>query len=152
MQDGGYVGLRPVDGEREAGNQDDDGLRIHGVDLLDELLLIQFDGFAVAAFAAIAGDRAGQRNAAALRGVVPVVPHVGTAGRVVAHHYHGHLGFARGVYRGIAHFVGGVVDGDVGTQFLLDALQRRDRIRRRAAIPIPVDGVGERANYGNGFE
>ena len=91
VQDGGDVLLRPVDGVREAGDEHHDGARLHGEDLLDELLLLEGEGFAVAAFAAVGGDGAGER-AAAVDGLVPVVRHVGAAGGVVADDDDGDVG------------------------------------------------------------
>ena len=45
-----------------------------------------------------------------------------------------------------------VVDLDVGAGGGLDACERRDGVGRGAAVPVPVDGVGERADDGDGFE
>ena len=52
----------------------------------------------------------------------------------------------------MAEFVGGVIDLDVGADGVCDACERRDGVGRRAAVPVPVDGVGERADDGDGFE
>src|ERR1019366_1545113 len=44
---------------------------------------------------------------------------------------------------------GRVVDLDAWARFILDSLKRRDSVRRCAAVPIPVDGVGQWPDHGD---
>ena len=106
---------------------------------------------AVAAFAAVGGDGAGE-CAAAVDGLVPVVRHVGAAGGVVADDDDGDVGALCGGGGLLAEFGRCVVDFDVGAGGGGDAGERRDGVGRRAAVPVPVDGVGEWADDGDGFE
>ena len=91
-------------------------LRVHDEDLLDELLLIESDGFAVAAFAAVGGIGAGRVCRRRRRAAVPVVRLV-AAGGVVADDDDGDVGFAgglEGVVFAAGRVISGVVDLDVG--------------------------------------
>ena len=148
MQNGRHVSLRPVDGERETGDQDDYGLLVDGVDLLHQLFLRKRDALSVAAFASVAGHCAGQ-GAAAVHCVVPIVRHVWTARRVVANHNHRDIRRFGRIDGRIAKFLGGIIHLDVRTQFSLDPLERRNGIRGCAAVPVPMDGVGQRPNHRN---
>ena len=109
MKDGGDVGLGPVDGERKTGDEDDDGARVDGEDLLDELFLGEVDALAVAAFATVAGDGAGKGDAGAIFVRVPVVAHVGAAGGVIANDDDCHVRGAGCFGGGAAGLIGGVI-------------------------------------------
>ncbi len=103
--------------------------------------------FAVAALAPVARYGAWQ-GASAIRGVMPLMRHV-AAGGIVAHHHHSDIGRLRGLGCGAIGLIGGIVDLHIRANQVLDALQRRDRIRRRAAIPIPMHRVGQRPDDRN---
>src|SRR6185437_6645407 len=135
VQDGGDVLLRPVDGVRKAGDEQHDGARLHGEDLLDELLLLEGEGFAVAAFTTVGGNGAGER-AAAVDGLVPVACHVRAAGGVVADDNDGDVRVFSGGDGLLSELAGGVVDFDVGAKSGLDTGERRDGVGRRAATPL----------------
>ena len=143
VQDRGNVFLRPVDGEGEAGDQDDNGPRIGGVRLLHELFLGKIDGFPIASFASVAGRGAGQCPAT-VDGVVPVVRHIRTAGGIVSDHDHRDVGGFGRVEGRVAQLILCVIHFYIRTELRFDSLQRRDCIRRRTAIPVPVHRVGER--------
>ena len=138
VQDSRQILLAPVDGEREAGHQHHHGLRIGGVDLLHEFFHLQIDGAPVDRLLAVARRRA-LLPAGIARGVVP-------------DEYHGHVGLFRRLDRRVIVVVRGIVHGDAGAEFSLDAFERSNRVGRSAAVPIQQHFIGARADHRDGFQ
>ena len=122
--------------------------RVRGLDLPDEFLLGQGEGLAVAALAPFTRIGAWLGVAVAR----PLAAHVGPALRIVADHYDGHVGSLGRLHRRSGLVGGGVVHGHPGSDGVADALEGRDGPGRRAAVPVPVDDVGHRADDRDGLQ
>ena len=142
------IRLRPVDCIRKTRHQDHHGLRIHRIHLLDKLLLRQRNHLAVPPLAPITRHRTWQRPSAVGR-VVPVVRHIRTARRIVAHHHHRHVGRLRRLHRSVTDLVRSIVHLHSRAHLIPDPIQRRHRMRRRATVPVPVHRIGQRPNHRN---
>ncbi len=64
--------------------------------------------------------------------------HVGTAGGIIANHHNRYIGRLSCMHGGVAELIGSIVDLDVGADFIPDSIEWRNRMRRCAAVPIPV--------------
>ena len=143
----GTLRLRPVDRVRKARDQHHHRLRIRRVHLLHQLFLIQVDAFAIASFASIAGRRC-RAASAAVRSLYQSCamsgPHVGSLPTTTT----ATSDASRCVHRCIAQSrrPRNSPSRSAPTSFLMPC-ERRDGVRRRAAIPVPVNGIGERSNH-----
>ncbi len=133
-----HVALCPRDGEGEAADQHDDGVRVGAVDLLDQFLLLQDDGAAVHGLLAVA-----RRGALGPAGV---------AGGMVAHADDSDVGLARGVDGGIIRIVFGVNHARSVPHPGADAVQRGHGVGRIAAVPVQQHLAGAASDDGDRFK
>src|ERR1019366_3094617 len=133
----------------EAGDKNDSRLGIDGIHLLHQLLLGKTYALTIASFASVAGHGARESYSAAVGGAEPVMRHIRAACGVVTDHHNRYIGSTRRVDSSVSNLIGRVVDLDAWARFILDSLKRRDSVRRCAAVPIPVDGVGQWPDHGD---
>src|ERR1017187_10816747 len=119
VQDRGDVGLRPIDGDGEAGDKNDSRLGIDGIHLLHQLLLGKTYALTIASFASVAGHGARESYSAAVGGAEPVMRHIRAACGVVTDHHNRYIGSTRRVDSSVSNLIGRVVDLDAWARFIL---------------------------------
>ena len=133
MDDGRDILFRPVNRIRKAGDEHHHGIRVGGMDYLHQILLLQGEGLPIDLLATIARHEVYAPADAEVRRVVADADYRQV--RLLCQEI-GRVGF-----------VGGRISYlDLIAQGILQALQSRDMIGRRAGVPVADDGIGTRTD------